>query len=89
VISGAGGIDATLALLPHVSFYTRLHSAMSQYKKVAAAQASAEEQYKRTLARVAKIQGHLANAPRAERMKDKVCIVTGVGSLKGIGYVCT
>jgi hypothetical protein len=61
---------------------------MSGYKKSAAVTMSAEEQYKRTLARVSKIQGHLSNTPRAERMKDKVCIVTGVSSLKGIGCVC-
>jgi len=27
----------------------------------------------------------LANSPRGSRLKDKVCIITGVGSLKGIG----
>ena len=40
-----------------------------------------------TLRRLAKIQGHLSTRPRSERLKDKVCIVTGVGSLTGIGYV--
>jgi hypothetical protein len=54
-------------------------------KKVAAAKMSPEESYKRTLARLEKIQNHLARAPRAGRVKGKVCIVTGVGSLKGIG----
>jgi hypothetical protein len=46
-----------------------------------------DEFYKRTLARLEKIQSHLEQAPRAGRLKDKVCIITGVGSLKGIGYV--
>ena len=46
-----------------------------------------EEVYKRTLARVQKIQNHLEEAPRCGRLKDKVCIITGVGSLKGIGCV--
>jgi hypothetical protein len=59
---------------------------MSEYKKAAVARVSTEEVYKRTLARIEKIQGHLTSAPRAGRMKDKVCIVTGVGSIKGIGY---
>ena len=46
-----------------------------------------EEFYKRTLARVQKIQNHLDETPRGGRLKDKVCIITGVGSLKGIGCV--
>lgn len=46
---------------------------------------SPEEQYKRTVARLQRIQGHLATTPRAGRLAGKVCIVTGVGSLKGIG----
>jgi hypothetical protein len=58
---------------------------MNDYKKVATVKMSPEEMYKRTITRIESIQGHLAKAPRTERMKDKVCIVTGVGSLKGIG----
>ncbi|EKM53923.1 uncharacterized protein PHACADRAFT_257429 [Phanerochaete carnosa HHB-10118-sp] len=46
---------------------------------------NSDEFYKRTLARLQKIQTHLETAPRARRLKDKVCIVTGAGSLKGIG----
>ncbi len=41
----------------------------------------------RTLARLESIRSHLQNAPRGTRLKDKVCIITGVGSLKGIGFV--
>jgi hypothetical protein len=58
---------------------------MSEYKKVATVSMSPEEMYKRTISRIESIQGHLAKAPRSERMRGKVCIVTGVGSLKGIG----
>lgn len=46
-----------------------------------------QEAYKRTLARLQKIQSHLDTSPRGTRLKDRVCIITGVGSLKGIGYV--
>lgn len=46
-----------------------------------------EEFYKRTVARIDIIQKHLSTAPRSSRLKDKVCIITGVGSLKGIGWV--
>ncbi|KAI0032460.1 sex determination protein tasselseed-2 [Vararia minispora EC-137] len=46
---------------------------------------SLEAAWKRTAARLSKIQSHLDIAERGGRLKDKVCIVTGVGSLKGIG----
>jgi hypothetical protein len=36
--------------------------------------------------RLARIQSHLATAPRTGKLKGKVAIITGVGSLKGIGY---
>ena len=42
--------------------------------------------YEQTLRRLQKIQDHLSR-PRSNRLKGKVCIVTGVGSLKGIGSV--
>ncbi|KAF7306152.1 hypothetical protein HMN09_00770500 [Mycena chlorophos] len=41
--------------------------------------------YEATKERLAKIQSHLSESPRGTRLKGKVCIVTGVGSLKGIG----
>jgi len=44
-----------------------------------------EEFYKKTIARLEKIQSHLETAPRGLRLKGKVCVVTGVGSPKGIG----
>ena len=48
---------------------------------------SAQDEFrKRTLARLQSIKSHLETSPRASRLKDKVCIITGVGSLKGIGY---
>ena len=40
--------------------------------------------YEQTLRRLEKIQGHLKR-PRGDRLKGKVGIITGVGSLKGIG----
>ncbi|KAI0718982.1 NAD(P)-binding protein [Cerioporus squamosus] len=46
---------------------------------------SNDEFRRRTLARLESIRSHLQNAPRGTRLKDKVCIITGVGSLKGIG----
>ena len=55
--------------------------------KIRMTPADQQEAYKRTLARIEKIQAHLSTAPRGTRLKDKVCIITGVGSLKGIGCV--
>ncbi|KZV69934.1 sex determination protein tasselseed-2 [Peniophora sp. CONT] len=46
---------------------------------------SLEAAWKRTVARLASIQSHLDVAPRSGKLKGKVCIVTGVGSMKGIG----
>ena len=51
----------------------------------AKASGSSEEFYQRTLARLQKIQNHLDETPRCGRLKGKVCVITGVGSLKGIG----
>lgn len=60
---------------------------MSAYKTSTAKGDDAEIAYKRTVARIQRIQSHLEHEPRGGRLKDKVCIVTGVGSLKGIGCV--
>ena len=38
-----------------------------------------------TAARIKKIHDHFHHAPRSGKLAGKVCIVTGVGSLKGIG----
>jgi len=46
-----------------------------------------KEFYQKTVARLERIQKHLDEKPRSGRVKDKVCIITGVGSLKGIGWV--
>ncbi|KAI0769382.1 NAD-P-binding protein [Trametes elegans] len=46
---------------------------------------SSDDFRKRTLARLDSIRSHLQVAPRASRLKGKVCVITGVGSLKGIG----
>ncbi|PPQ93720.1 hypothetical protein CVT25_013060 [Psilocybe cyanescens] len=45
----------------------------------------AQEQNAITTARIQQIQSQLDNAPRTGKLKEKVCIVTGVGSLLGIG----
>ncbi|KAH9992642.1 sex determination protein tasselseed-2 [Russula vinacea] len=47
--------------------------------------ASPQEHYKHTLVRLARIQSHLSTAPRTGKLNGKVAIITGVGSLKGIG----
>ena len=44
------------------------------------------EQYNRTVVRLAQIQSRLATAPRTGKLSGKVAVITGVGSLKGIGY---
>lgn len=41
--------------------------------------------YERTAARLRKVVKHVEEAPRGTSLKGKVCIITGVGSLKGIG----
>ncbi|KAH9895235.1 NAD-P-binding protein [Cubamyces lactineus] len=40
---------------------------------------------KRTLARLESVRSHLQTRPRCGRLSGKVCVITGVGSLKGIG----
>lgn len=47
--------------------------------------AAAKAAYQRTTARLDRIAKQVADAPRSASLKDKVCIITGVGSLKGIG----
>jgi hypothetical protein len=54
--------------------------------KQAEQSASPQEHHERTVVRLTKIQSHLATAPRTGKLKGKVAIITGVGSLKGIGY---
>jgi NAD(P)-dependent dehydrogenase (short-subunit alcohol dehydrogenase family) len=39
----------------------------------------------RTVVRLAQIQSRLATAPRSGKLRGKVAIITGVGSIKGIG----
>lgn len=59
----------------------------SAYSKVAAKKVDADDHLKRTRARIQQIQSHLSKTPRGSRLKGKVCVITGVGSMKGIGYV--
>lgn len=39
----------------------------------------------RTVVRLAQIQNRLTTAPRTGKLRGKVAVITGVGSLKGIG----
>jgi len=55
------------------------------YKKLQSASQNQQEFYEVTKARIQKIKSHLEDSPRGTRLKDKVCVITGVGSMKGIG----
>lgn len=44
--------------------------------------------YPTAVSRIRKIQSQLANPSPGIRLKDKVCVITGVGSMTGIGYAC-
>jgi hypothetical protein len=46
---------------------------------------SPEEHYATTTARIKQIQSQFENSIRSFKLKDKVCVITGVGSMKGIG----
>ena len=46
---------------------------------------SPEEHFATTTARIKQIQFQLESSIRSFKLKDKVCIITGVGSMKGIG----
>jgi len=56
------------------------------YDKARSQSKSAQEQYAITTARIKQIQSQLDSSIRAGKLRGKVCIVTGVGSLKGIGW---
>jgi len=58
-----------------------------EYNKVGTVKSSSgnNEFYKQTVARLEQIQGQFTAPPRGIRLKGKVCVITGVGSLKGIG----
>ncbi len=45
-----------------------------------------EDFTKKTTARIEQIRSQFCKTPRGMKLKNKVCIITGVGSLKGIGY---
>jgi len=47
--------------------------------------AEAKAAYERTVTRLDKLTEQVASAPRGKTLAGKVCIITGVGSLKGIG----
>ncbi|KAH6913904.1 3-oxoacyl-reductase [Coprinopsis sp. MPI-PUGE-AT-0042] len=58
---------------------------MSAYDKFRTQQKSAEEHYQSTVARLEQIQRQVQDAPGTGKLKGKVAVITGVGSLKGIG----
>ncbi|KAL9708909.1 hypothetical protein Ac2012v2_008064 [Leucoagaricus gongylophorus] len=58
---------------------------MSYDKTRSGVKEGSEDTYKHTLLRIQKIQSHLDTEPRSSKLKDRVCVITGVGSLKGIG----
>ncbi|KAH0588999.1 hypothetical protein H2248_004779 [Termitomyces sp. 'cryptogamus'] len=58
---------------------------MSSYGKTRLQQQNTEEFYRISTSRIKQIQSQFANSPRGGRLQNKVCIITGVGSLKGIG----
>lgn len=49
------------------------------------ANSSEKEAYERTVARLAQIVKQVDETQRGDSLKGKVAIITGVGSLKGIG----
>jgi len=57
---------------------------MSQYGKTNT-QRGGEEFAAQTRARLETIRTHLETAPRSGKLKGKTCVITGAGSLKGIG----
>ncbi|KAJ3764004.1 hypothetical protein EV361DRAFT_969569 [Lentinula raphanica] len=60
-------------------------SSKSVYDNTRQKPSSSDDFLKSSLARIQRIQSHLDTSPRGTRMKGKVCIITGAGSLKGIG----
>jgi NAD(P)-dependent dehydrogenase (short-subunit alcohol dehydrogenase family) len=58
---------------------------MSAYDKIRSAPKSNDDHFKTTAARLEQIQTQLHNTPGVGKLKNKVCVVTGVNSLKGIG----
>ncbi|CAA7259087.1 unnamed protein product [Cyclocybe aegerita] len=58
---------------------------MSGYGHVNSVGPKAQDHFATTQARLKQIQSQLNTAVRSGKLKNKVCIITGVGSLKGIG----
>lgn len=77
-------------LVPRASFpFARVPSpyrAMSQHGKVNN-HSGGERFAAQTRARLETIRTHLETAPRTGRLKGKTCVITGAGSVKGIGSV--
>ncbi|KAF8135777.1 NAD(P)-binding protein [Boletus edulis] len=54
-------------------------------KETRGSQPARAEHHQRTLTRLEQIQSHLKKTSRGQRLSGKVCIITGVSSLHGIG----
>ncbi|KZO93103.1 3-oxoacyl-reductase [Calocera viscosa TUFC12733] len=55
------------------------------YTRAPLPSASSATALSKTQQRLASIQQHFTSAPRGDKLREKVCVITGVGSLKGIG----
>ncbi|TFL01514.1 hypothetical protein BDV98DRAFT_529211 [Pterulicium gracile] len=55
------------------------------YQQTRQVQPDAKAFHENTVARLEKIRSHLDRTPRGTRLQGKVCVITGVNSLKGIG----
>ncbi|KAG9002233.1 hypothetical protein FRB94_004048 [Tulasnella sp. JGI-2019a] len=67
---------------------TKSSSAASDYKQVDSKlklEGTPEERYARTKKRLESLQNQLTRRAKGDKLSGKVCVVTGVGSLKGIG----
>jgi len=58
---------------------------MGEYTSTKAPGTANEIHYAATAARIKQIQTQLETSVRTGKLKSKVCIITGVGSMKGIG----
>lgn len=60
---------------------------MSTYDQTRKGNTGNADLEKITTERLKKIQAHFGSGPRGDKLKGKVCVITGAGSLKGIGCV--
>ena len=80
------GLNLGVKIHPSFLFGHIYRSIMSRYGKTNT-QRRDEEFVAQTRARLETIRSHLETAPRSGKLKGKTCVITGAGSLKGIGSV--